>query len=155
MLPATDWSCIMSAAASAQLWAVGTRNAYANTPICSVVGTRRLKCIMSTVTSAEMWALGTWDAVGPCLQVLGMHLVRKASLGPNQHECAYMSYTHCEQDSTWFELLLADSSQVNYLHRWISACMLHLLLNQQGMPDMHNPVLAWTRRWPTTLCTAS
>ena len=44
-----------------------------------------------------------------------MSLVKKAALGPQQHECAYVSYKPLERDSTWFELLVADPAKVTQL----------------------------------------
>lgn len=46
-------------------------------------------------------------------EVLGMRLIRKASLAPGQHECAYMSFKPFERDGSWIELLLADPAKVD------------------------------------------
>ena len=54
-----------------------------------------------------------------------MKLVRKASLGPGRHECAFMSYALSERDATWIELLLAEPQKVSFAARHVSWAARH------------------------------
>ena len=71
-----------------------------------------ISCICST---GKLGVEAEYIELGALTQVLGMRLIRKASLGPGQHECAYMSFKPFERDGSWIELLLADPAKVSRL----------------------------------------